>query len=352
MKILYLTDLPTPYRTRLLSMLAEKTELTALFERKTASYRNAKWLRSDGPKPYREVFLHGIRRDNRLLFSPEPLPYLLKRWDRIVIGGYSTVTDVLSILLLRLLRRPFIISCDGILPKQTDKKKTALKRLLISSAACVLSTNDVSTQLLRAHGAKKVCLYPFSSVLEADVATGLFDKQAYKKKIGCGTEKMALYVGQMIHRKGVDCLTEAFRTLDPERYSLFLVGGKTASTEGNVHYVDFKQKDELEDYYRAADVFVLPTREDIWGLVVNEALARGLPVVTTDNCGAGLAMIRDGYNGYLAPVEDSAALADRIEKVCTAPDYEAMCMHALETAREYTIEKMAQRTLEILGQEG
>ena len=55
----------------------------------------------------------------------------------------------------------------------------------------------------------------------------------------------------------------------------------------NVHFVGFKTKEQLEDYYRAADLFVLPTREDIWGLVVAEAMAYGLGVITTNRCNAG-----------------------------------------------------------------
>ena len=72
----------------------------------------------------------------------------------------------------------------------------------------------------------------------------------------------------------------------------------------NVHFIDFKNKDTLKEYYHVADVFVLPTREDIWGLVINEALAYGLPVITTDKCMAGLEMIENGKNGYIIPVND------------------------------------------------
>ena len=51
----------------------------------------------------------------------------------------------------------------------------------------------------------------------------------------------------------------------------------------NVYFIEFKKSEELNEYYKAADIFVHPTREDIWGLVVNEAMAKGLPVVTTNN---------------------------------------------------------------------
>ena len=64
----------------------------------------------------------------------------------------------------------------------------------------------------------------------------------------------------------------------------------------------------------AADAFVLPTREDIWGLVINEAMAYGLPVVTTDRCNAGLELIKNNVNGYVVHVDDKGELAKKLQK--------------------------------------
>lgn len=69
------------------------------------------------------------------------------------------------------------------------------------------------------------------------------------------------------------------------------MGGINKVTD-NIVFVEFKTKEDLIDYYRAADLFVLPTREDIWGLVVNEAMAAGTPVITTTNCGAGMEILK------------------------------------------------------------
>ena len=63
--------------------------------------------------------------------------------------------------------------------------------------------------------------------------------------------------------------------------------------------MSFMTKKELADWYQAADLFVMPTREDVWGLVVNEAMAYGLPVISSDMCGAASEMVKNGYNGYI-----------------------------------------------------
>ena len=101
---------------------------------------------------------------------------------------------------------------------------------------------------------------------------------------------------------------------------------------GNVHFVGFQKKEALSRYYRAADLFVLPTREDIWGLVINEAMAYGLPVITTDRCVAGLDLVEEGVNGSIVPVEDAAALAGKMKELLSS-DLEKMGTASLEKIR-------------------
>ena len=111
----------------------------------------------------------------------------------------------------------------------------------------------------------------------------------------------------------------------------------------------FKNKEELLKYYKASDLFILPTREDIWGLVVNEAMACGLPAITTDKCVAGLELIKDYENGFIVPTERAEILADCIEKVMSDEQLTAsMAMASLRKISTYTIETMASQHFNIL----
>ena len=160
--------------------------------------------------------------------------------------------------------------------------------------------------------------------------------------------------GQMIHRTGLDVLLKAAKDLDPDT-GIYFVGGEPKEEYLNlqkelnlthVHFLGFQKKETLAKYYKASDLFVLPTREDIWGLVINEAMAYGLPTITTDRCVAGLELIEDGVNGYVVPVGDTAVLAEKIRSVL-ASDLEAMGKAALEKVRPYTLENMAKTHAEI-----
>lgn len=162
--------------------------------------------------------------------------------------------------------------------------------------------------------------------------------------------KMVVSVGQFIHRKGFDVLLKAWAKC-PAENDLYIIGAEP--TEGyltlkrelalkNAHFVGFKGKEELKEYYRAADLFVLPTREDIWGLVVNEAMANGLPVITTDRCVAGLELVKNGVNGYIVPVDDIEALAQKMCAVLGDDELRStMAENSLNAIRDWTVEKMA-----------
>ena len=95
----------------------------------------------------------------------------------------------------------------------------------------------------------------------------------------------------------------------------------------------------------------LIVQEDIWGLVINEAMAYGLPVITTDRCVAGLELVEEGVNGSIVPVGDDAALAGKMKEILSS-DLEKMGTASLEKIRAYTIENMAKAHVAIFEKDG
>ena len=91
---------------------------------------------------------------------------------------------------------------------------------------------------------------------------------------------------------------------------------------------------------------MLPTKSDAWGLVINEAMAQGLPIITTDRCVAGVELVENGINGYIVPVDDNAALEEAVIRTLSE-DYIAMGKASLEKIRPYTIENMARVHMDI-----
>ncbi|MDR7545255.1 MAG: glycosyltransferase family 4 protein [Armatimonadota bacterium] len=93
-----------------------------------------------------------------------------------------------------------------------------------------------------------------------------------------------------------------------------------ADLRGRVRFLGFVNQRALPEVYAASDVLVLPSEHEPFGLVVNEAFCSGLPAIVTEACGAAGDLVRDGETGYIVPVGDADALADRLRRLAADPD--------------------------------
>lgn len=352
MKVLFTTNTPSSYRVDFFNELGKKCELTVLFETQHDKSRDKKWS-SHNYKNFKAVFLKGIKKGEADAICLDVIKYINSSYDAIIIGAYHTPTARIAIEYMRIKHIPFIISSDGGFIKSENQFKYLIKKHYIGSASAWLSTGNATTEYLCHYGAdkNKVWQYPFTSVLEKDVLAEPIraeDKQKLRAELGIKEEKIFISVGQFIHRKGFDILINAAKDME-RSYGFYIIGGTPTpdylklieeNNLSNVHFLSFMDKKSLGKYYMAADIFVLPTREDIWGLVVNEAMCYGLPVITTDRCVAGLEMVEKNQNGLIILVDSVKELRNAMLKLVTC-DLEKMSQHALNTAKKYTIENMA-----------
>ena len=360
-RVLFLTNFASPYRVHFFDELGKYMDVTVLYSDRVEDvrHRNADWF-ENGEGGFHEVQLTKVASVGEENLCPNVLSWLKKGYDAIIIGGYSSPTAVLAMAYLRLHKIPFYMEVDGGLIRQENRLKYRVKKTLVSMADRWLSTGAETTKYLIHYGAEEenVTNYPFSSLYEKDILPDIIpqeEKKALRSALNIPEEKMVLAIGQFIHRKGFDVLMQAAASLEGNT-GIYIVGGEPTEEYlklreernlNNVHFLGFQKKEVLAQYYKAADLFVLPTREDIWGLVINEAMAYGLPVITTDKCVAGLELVENGVNGYIVPVEDAAELAEKIRKVLDS-DMEAMGKASLDKIRPYTLENMAKTHAEIL----
>ncbi len=140
-----------------------------------------------------------------------------------------------------------------------------------------------------------------------------------------------IFCGQMIRRKGVDLLLAAFDKLvnNGADARLLLVGREaelpqfmtavTPAARARIRYEGFQPPEKLPEYYAQADVFVLPSRHDGWGVVVNQALGAGLPIVCSDAVGAAHDLVEPEVNGLRFANGDSPGLFQCLERLAKAP---------------------------------
>lgn len=364
MKVLFITNYPVPYRIQFFNKLNELVELTAVFESKLASDRNAGWLSSINVN-YKSIFLNE-NDDINLKQSVKTVMDLISAnsFDYIIIGNYATPIERKLISKFKAKKIPYVFSSDGGFKKNDNFLKKFIKKYYVKGADLYFSSSEKTDEYLECYGAPKNLIhrYHFTSISESDVQKYLIsknEKNNLRKELGMTEEKIVLGVGSFIRRKGWDLL---LNSITDTSIGYYVVGGEITEEYkelverkrlNNVHFISFKQKEEEDKYYKAADVFVLPTREDIWGLVINEAMAFGLPVVSTDSCNAAIAMVHNGENGYVIKnIDSEEGIKNLNEKILEILSNEDAIVNygkkSLEVVKEFTIEQMAKDYFDIL----
>lgn len=356
-KVLFITNVLSPYRADFFSEWGKSCDLTVIATQDFVKSRDKKWKATEFDN-YQYISLHAksFRHDDTSM-SLKLTTYLLhygKRFDFIIFGVYTDPTEILGILLCRLKGYPYLISDDG---GFFTTKMLLIKRWLLNGSKAYLTTSQVAKDAFEKIGVSrdKITIYPFSSIHLSQISSSKNRIELQNRcriRLNLSNKKMILCVGQFIHRKGIDVLLRSLNNVDFQDIDIYIVGGSPTEEYKeiikekhlqNVHFISFMLPDRLDLYYKAADCFVLPTREDIWGLVINEAMARGLPVIATDMCLAGQEMIRNGVNGYLVPTENESKLREAMLKIMQDDDLRnLMSEQSIETAKRYTIETMAE----------
>lgn len=355
MKIIVFSNIPSPYFVEYLNELGKKADVYAVFERRKASDRDQSW-ETVNTKHFRCDYLDGINVHTESAFSLRVISAIRKNRDHIpVFANPTTPTGIVGIEYCKLFHIPYALQSEGGIFKGGKGIKERFKKTLIPGATLYLTGMNPREDYFTAYGAPitRVRQYPFASLSESDLIDRAPDKEEklkYKLELGMGYKSAILYVGRMLKVKGIDVLIRACRSFDDSTV-IYLVGGSETEEYAalareccvkNLVYIEHVQLEQLKKYYLAADVLVLPTRSDTWGLVINEAMSFGLPVITTDACVAGTQLIENGVNGFVIESENDVQLHEKIAMMISDPELRRkMADNNISKIRPYTYENMA-----------
>lgn len=181
------------------------------------------------------------------------------------------------------------------------------------------------------------------------------DPAAYRERFGL-PQRFILFVGRLVPEKGVFDLVEAYAKLDSSLRSevgLVVAGDGVSRRElaqqakrispGVVRFSGFAQREDLAGLYALAEALVLPTHSDPWGLVVNEAMACGLPIIVSSVAGCSIELVEDGWNGCIVPPRDSEKLSMAIDCLLRNPELrQTMSAHSSQRISNYSPEACAE----------
>lgn len=215
MNVLYLTNIPSPYRVAYFNELGKLCNLTVLFEEQTSKARNDSWKDYEF-RNFNGIIMQGIRFGVDTAFCPSVIKYLKRaQYDYIILTVLASPTGILAAAWLKLLHIQYCFEGDGGVPGKIYGMKAFLKKFIISSAQLCFSTTKSFDDYCMIYGAKKeqIMRVPFSSVYAKDILKEIVkdeDKVALKECLTMPEERIILSVGQIIHRKGFDILLNAF----------------------------------------------------------------------------------------------------------------------------------------------
>ncbi len=296
--------------------------------------------------------------DTQLLtLSMATVNALVKESDVILLMGLQALPALYATWLGRRKSKPVIAVSQTMGP--TFERNRAwiirlLKRWLLKRASIhVVQTPPTMETLSTVYGIPRdrFIYAPFDagvSFIRRMYEQEKHTRESLRDELNLGEAVVVLFVGSVIPLKGIDVLLDAFAKIhkSANRSRLLVVGrgpeernlmqqARELGMHESVSFLGKQPPRELVRYYKAADIFVLPTRKDMWPKVLAEAALAGLPLVCTDACGAAGHLVRNAVNGFVVPVGDIDALSQAIQRLFDANLRKTFGQESIQLVNEY-----------------
>lgn len=324
-RVAIITNIPSPYRVDFFSFLQKKIvslDVTVIYTNENED--NRQW-RIDKERIKNSVILHSRiiklkgKSDSRYIHLPPNLWGTLKKINpNVVIAFEYNPAALQSLCWCKRNRVKFVHLTDGTLnsEKRIGIIQKCSRRLIIGNADAFLASSTRAKEKLLKWGADETRV--FTALLTEDLER----LKAQPRRPVAGR---VLYVGSAVYRKGLDLLIDSLACVS-EDYHLHIVGNASEEERKRINAIaaqkgiaqkivwrGFRQEDTLYAEYAEAKVFVLPTREDCFGLVLLEAAAAGVPIVSSKYADGAYDVIENGVCGEIvdpyAPEEMARAIS-------------------------------------------
>ena len=379
-RLAYFVSHPIQYQVPLLRRIAQEPDidLTVFFssDLSVRGYKDPGFgvqVQWDIPllEGYKYEFLPRIRDSDSLGFA-RPLNWGIFRrlhrgdFDAAWVFGYHRLSCLNAILASKLLRIPVLMRSDSNLYDRVRSGRTlAAKRiffgLLRRSLSAVLLIGKANEEYWKYYLGPTFPMFSAPYAVDNDyfctkALEAAQHREVFRQSLGLEAGRpIILYASKLQSRKRCIDLVEAYIRLaprpgiDPHAYLLIVGDGEErASLEARVRQSGlssirlpgFRNQSELPRFFDLADIFVLPSIHEPWGLIVNEVMNSGRPVIVSDQVGCQPDLVHDGVNGFVYPACDVNALTDCLRRLLDDPALRAsMGENSLRIIRQYSFEQ-------------
>lgn len=359
MKIAILTNIPSPYRADFFFYLqGNYSEHSFHIIYSAAGLSDRDWS-VDKDKLINSYFLntktvtikkkmdakhvHFTTNTGKLLTSISPQLLICSEYNPTILQAVSWANRH---------RIPYISWTDGTLYTERNISifQKLSRRYIIKNANAFLASSTRSKETQIAYGADPDSV--FISLLTVDIQKYLYQRGTYHAK-------NLLYVGSLSERKGVDLLFYALPYVKGN-YHLTLAGSgdkkealiklaENLNLTSHITFSGFKEGNALNELYRSHDIFILPTREDCFGLVILEAMCASMPVICSQYADGAFDLIEDGQTGLIIDPFNPESFARAVDSLLNHPAIvKSMSLLAYEKALEFSFDKVSKGVLEAI----
>lgn len=325
-----LTNILSPYRIPLFEALAQTGSFDLSVVCLTDSQRNREWRSNTDEVAFESTVLsgysmHSYRLDRSIGINPSVITYLRHHDpDVLVVGGYSDMTSWVALSYAKLTGVPLVLWTGSWeqSARLSNPVTDTLKRLFIRQASTWVTYGSRAEDMVVTYGADRDRVYQATNTVDTEWFREQSQHTGTPPESGGPLE--LLYCGQLIPRKNLTVVFDAIDAMSPEEVRFTIVGDGPARSEladcaktvtPEVRFEGYIDRDELPRYYASADALVLPSKREVWGLVVNEALACGTAAIVSERCGCASDLIDPGFNGFCFDPTDSESLRCAIDRL-------------------------------------
>ncbi|MCR4633432.1 MAG: glycosyltransferase family 4 protein [Erysipelotrichaceae bacterium] len=355
MKVCWLTSVAAPYTIRLFELIAEKIDLCVLMHDAKEEYRNDDW-KLMGSESF---IVYKVGKDYKALIDS-----LAEEYDIFVDGMYLSLYGYYGNKAFKKKGKISVMTADGGVARNRGFLINGIMSFLMTRHEHFLSSSKITDRYYRYYKVdeKKILYYRFTSLYEKDIVENRKlreKKNEVRRDLGIEDRFILLSVGRPIRVKGFDILLNAYmKTGLTDKIDLYIIGGQPQddirkavedNCLENVRFFDVMSSEKLKLYYAAADASIICSRGDVWGLVVNEALSFGHPMISSDMCMAGVHFAQFGNNPIICELNAVDEYAESIQKLFHDEGLrKAMADQAFSLIEGYTLENSAEDIFQAL----
>lgn len=372
MRVTLVTNIVSPYRIPVFGALAQALgdDFEVLCLARGEGNRN--WRFDPATLPFRVSVLPGLqfrgRRPDRFIHLNAGLlaAFARRRPDVVVMLGFDQPALLEAFAVAPLFGAKVVLwsGAHAQSVQGTSRLVAQLRRFAVARSDAFLTYGTAAAEYLVAQGARADRIVVGRNAVDV----GMFQREPHREqakalraRLGLEDKVVLLYVGQLIARKGLDTVIEALADVPDVHLVAVGAGPDRAALEalayrhcpGRAHFTGSIPYAELPAWYAAADIAVMPSRVEVWGLVLNEAMAAGLPVLSSRTAGATRDLVEDGVHGFAIDPDDPQDIARRLSTLADDPELRARAgQAAAERMKQVTTDAYARSLLEAIALAG